>query len=47
MPDLINEAVQLILDEDAADLAAFEDMVNEPSLPSGDVVKDLKRRGKI
>ena len=45
--DLGNEAVKLSLVEDAEDLAAFEDRVNEPSLPYEDVVKDLKRRGKI
>ena len=45
--DLVNEAVQLSLAEDAEDLAAFEDRVNEPSLPYESVVKDLKRRGKI
>lgn len=45
--DLVNEAVQLSLVEDAEDLAAFEDRVNEPSLLYEDVVKDLKRRGKI
>ena len=47
MSDLVNEAVQLSLAEDAEDLAAFEDRVNEPSLAYEDVVKDLKRRGKI
>ncbi len=45
--DLVNEAVQLSLAEDAEDLAAFDDRVNEPSLPYESVVKDLKRRGKI
>ena len=45
--DLVNEAVQLSLAEDAEDLAAFEDRVSEPSLPYESVVKDLKRRGKI
>ena len=47
MSDLVNEAVKLSLVEDADDLAAFEDRVNEPSFPYEDVVKDLKRRGKI
>ena len=47
LSDLINEAVQLSLAEDADDLAAFEDRVNEPNLPYENVVKDLKRRGKI
>ena len=45
--DLVNEAVQLSLAEDAEDLAAFDDRVNEPNLPYETVVKDLKRRGKI
>jgi len=47
MSDLVNEAVQLSLAEDAEDLAAFDDRVNEPNLPYEAVVKDLKRRGKI
>ncbi len=47
MSDLVNEAVQLSLAEDAEDLAAFENRVNEPNLPYEAVVKDLKRRGKI
>ena len=41
MSDLVNEAVQLSLAEDAEDLAAFEDRVNEPALPCEDVVKDF------
>lgn len=45
--DLVNEAVQLCLAEDAEDLVAFDDRVNEPNLPYEAVVKDLKRRGKI
>ena len=45
--ELINEAVKLALAEDAEDLAVFEDRAAEPNLPFEDVVKDLKRRGKI
>ncbi len=45
--DLVNEAVQLSLAEDAEDLAAFDERVSEPNLPYEAVVKDLKRRGKI
>ncbi|MGD2054977.1 MAG: CopG family transcriptional regulator [Gammaproteobacteria bacterium] len=45
--DLVNEAVQHSLAEDAEDLAAIDDRVNEPNLPYEAVVKDLKRRGKI
>ena len=47
MSDQVNEAVRLSLLEDADDLAAFKDRVNEPGLPCEDLVKDLKRRGKI
>lgn len=47
MSDLVNEAVQLSLAEDAEDLAAFDNRMNEPNLPYEAVVKDLKRRGKI
>jgi hypothetical protein len=45
--DLVNEAVQLSLAEDAEDLDAFEDRMNEPGLPYESVVKGLKRRGRI
>jgi hypothetical protein len=45
--DLVNEAVKLILAEDAEDLAAFDERALEPNLPFEDVVRDLKRRGKI
>ncbi len=47
MSDLVNEAVQLALAEDAEDLAAFEKRAMEPNLPFEDVVKELRRRGKI
>ncbi|MFZ2448262.1 MAG: hypothetical protein WAW37_18035 [Syntrophobacteraceae bacterium] len=44
---LANEAVKIRLAEDAEDLAAFAERVHEPSLRFENVVKDLKRRGKI
>ena len=47
MSDLVNEAVRMSLAEDAEDLAAFDNRVNEPNLPYEAVVKDLKKRGKI
>ncbi len=47
MSELVNEAVKSMLAEDAEDFAAFEDRVAEPNLPFEDVVKDLRRRGKI
>ena len=45
--DLVNEAVKAALAEDASDIEAFEVRENEPDCAFEDVVKDLKRRGKI
>jgi hypothetical protein len=45
--ELVNEAVRLALTEDAEDLAAFEARKKEPNLLFEDVLKDLKKRGKI
>ena len=45
--DMVNEAVQLSLAEDAEDLEALSNRAKEPDLLFEDVVKDLKRRGKI
>ena len=47
LSDLVNEAVQLSLADDAEDLAAFEQRVNEPVIAYEVVIKDLKQRGKI
>lgn len=45
--ELVNEAVRLSLNEDAEDLAAFEERGKEPNLVFEDVIKDLKLRGKL
>lgn len=45
--DLVNVAVQRSLAEDAVDLALFEARAREPVLAFEDVLKDLKRRGKL
>jgi len=45
--DLVNDAVKASLAEDAEDLAAFEERASEPNLSFEQVVKDLKRSGKI
>ncbi|HLQ27289.1 MAG TPA: ribbon-helix-helix domain-containing protein [Acidiferrobacterales bacterium] len=47
LSELVNEAVKLSLAEDAEDLAAFEERARESNLMFENVVKDLKRRGKI
>jgi hypothetical protein len=45
--DLVNAAVKQALREDAVDLEAFEKRAGEPLLIFEDVVKSLKRDGKL
>ncbi len=45
--DLVNSAVKQALLEDAVDLEAFEERAKEPVFIFEDVVKALKRDGKI
>jgi len=45
--DLVNLAVRLNLVEDDEDLQAFEIRKKEPSLLFDNVLKDLKRSGKL
>ncbi len=45
--DIVNEAVQLSLAEDASDLAAFDERKHEPTVSFDDFVMRLKRRGQI
>ena len=45
--DLVNEAVKAALAEDASDFESFAVREREADYMFEDVVKDLKRRGKI
>jgi plasmid stability protein len=45
--DMVNQAVKLTLAEDAEDLAAFGERKREPNLDFEQLVKALKRRGKL
>jgi hypothetical protein len=45
--DLVNDAVRRALREDQEDLAAFGERVNEPLIGYEDLLKDLKKHGKI
>ena len=47
MSDLVNDAVRLLLTEDAEDLAALEARDEEPTVSFEDFVKDLKARGQL
>lgn len=45
--DLVNEAVRHELLEDASDLEAFQTRLKEPTVTYEQMLKDLKRDGKI
>lgn len=45
--ELVNEAVELALGEDAEDLEVFAQRRDGPALSFDEVVKDLRRRGRI
>ena len=47
LSELVNAAVRATLAEDADDLAVTRARTKEPSLRFEDVLKDLKRRGKL
>ena len=45
--DLVNEAVRVSLSEDAEDLIAFEDRISEPLISYDEMIKKLKKDGRI
>jgi hypothetical protein len=45
--DIVNEAVKQTLSEDAADLEVFEKRRREPTVDFEDVVRAMKRSGKL
>lgn len=45
--DLINESVRHALAEDQLDLSAFDERATEPVLPFEEVLKELKKHGRI
>jgi hypothetical protein len=45
--EIVNHAVKLLLAEDTEDLAAFNERAKEPLFSFEDVLKELKRRGRI
>lgn len=47
LSELVNDAVRMSLSDDAEDLTSFDERASEPNLPFEDVVKALKRSGKI
>ncbi|MBC8470955.1 MAG: ribbon-helix-helix protein, CopG family [Planctomycetes bacterium] len=47
MSELVQEAIKFSLAEDSIDLTAFEQRRKEPSLPFEDVLKKLRKNGKI
>ena len=47
LSDVVNDAVRNSLAEDAEDLAAFEERINEPLVSYEDVLKELKANGRL
>ncbi len=47
LSELVNDAVRELLNEDADDLAAFEERVREPLVSYAEMLKGLKENGKI
>lgn len=47
MSDLVAEAIRFSLAQDSSDLAAFDQRKKEPSLAFDDVLKKLRKDGKI
>jgi hypothetical protein len=47
MSDIVNEAVREALAEDAEDLAAFEERAGEPLIGYEEMLKRLKKDGRI
>jgi plasmid stability protein len=45
--ELVNDAIKYSLAEDSIDLAAFEERRDEPLMAFEDVLKKLKKNGKI
>ena len=45
--DLVNDAVKECLSEDAEDIAVFEERIKEPLIPFDEMVKRLKKDGRI
>ena len=45
--EIVNNAVKTALAEDFEDLSSFEERLKEPNLIFEELVKDLKKRGKI
>jgi plasmid stability protein len=47
MSEIVNEAVKQSLAEDAEDLAAFEERAGEPLVSFENMLKELKKDGRI
>ena len=47
LSDLVNDAVRLAMSEDAEDLAAFAERVNEPLVSYETLLQELKANGRL
>ena len=47
LSDIVNDTIQHALAEDAEDLAAFDERINEPLVSYESVLKELKANGRL
>ncbi len=47
LSDVVNDAVRNSLNEDAEDLAVFEERISEPLVSYEEVLKELKANGRL
>jgi plasmid stability protein len=47
LSNIVNEAVRQALQEDQEDLASFDERAKEPLISYEELLKDLKKKGKI
>ena len=45
--ELVDEAIRLLMEEDRSDLEAYEKRKKEPEITYEELLKDLKKNGKI
>lgn len=45
--DMVNQVVRMSLEEDQADLAAFDERAAEPTMTLEELLQDLRAHGKV
>lgn len=45
--EMVNQAVRLVVEEDQADLAAFDERAAEPTISLDELIQELKVHGQV